>query len=260
RSNPAAAAIDFPLALSRSSGTGTAGPAETCTHGGPGGLIVGDPCERANAPKGGLGSGAGGGRTPVNPGEGSGGGPTVTPPTAKSVSWRFLVFKALLLVALLVLLAIPTVKFGRRRMSLARARGPRDRVLAAYRVLTDRAADLGLGRVPAETLWEYRSRLRERIRGLDGEFDRLTGLAGRAAYSERAISSEQADGAAATARRAVRLVGRAASPARRVVSWFWIDRASLHRGGWVPAAARRRAWPPGWRRPAASAPEHRSGA
>ena len=229
RSNPAAAAIDFPLALSPSSGTGTAGPAETCTHGGPGGLIVGDPCERANAPKGGLGSGVGGGRTPVNPGERIGGGRTVTSPTAKPVSWRFLVFKALLLLGLLVLLAIPTVKFGRRRMSLARARGPRDRVLAAYGVLTDRATDLGLGRVPAETLWEYRSRLRERVRGLDGEFDRLTGLAGRAAYSERIISSEQADGAATTAQRAIRLLSRTVSPTRRVMSWFWIDRASLRR-------------------------------
>ena len=130
---------------------------------------------------------------------------------------------------LLVLLAIPTVKFGRRRISLARARGPRDRVLAAYGVLTDRAADLGLGRVPAETLWEYRSRLRERVRGLDGEFDRLTGLAGRAAYSERIISSEQADGAATTAQRAIRLLSRTVSPTRRVMSWFWIDRASLRR-------------------------------
>jgi hypothetical protein len=145
------------------------------------------------------------------------------------VSWRLLAFNVLLLVALLVLLTIPAVKYGRRRVSLARARGPRDRVLAAYSVLTDRAADLGLGRVPAETLWEYRSRLRERVRELDGEFDLLTGLAGRAAYSERTISTDQADRATTTARRAIRLLSRTVSPTRRVMGWFWIDRASLHR-------------------------------
>src|SRR2546422_9770823 len=79
RSNPAAAAIDFPLALSQSSGTGTTGPAETCKHAGPGELIVGDPCERTNAPKGGRGPAPGGGRTPALPGERSGGGSTVGP-------------------------------------------------------------------------------------------------------------------------------------------------------------------------------------
>ncbi len=229
RSNPAATAIDFPLALFSSSGTGGSGPVQTCQHALPGKLVVGDPCERGNAAKGGLGPAPGGGRTPAGLGDPSGGGSSATPPAAKPVSWRLLAFKVLLLVALLVLLAIPAVKYGRRRVSLARARGPRDRVLAAYGVLADRAADLGLARIPAETLWEYRSRLRERVRELDGEFDRLTGLAGRAAYSERTISIEQADRATTTARRAIRLLSRTVSPTRRIMSWFWIDPASLHR-------------------------------
>src|SRR5205823_3961619 len=116
------------------------------------------------------------------------------------------------------------VKLVRRRWALTRARAPRDRVLAAYQVLSQRAADLGMGRTPAETLWEYRSRLRERIRGLNGEFDRLTGLAGRAVYSERAITPDQAEEAAATARRTIRLLSRAAPASRKVTGWFWVDR------------------------------------
>lgn len=228
RSNPAAAAIDFPLALSGSSGAGGSSPAENCEHAGPGGLIVGDSCDSATR-KGGSGSSQGG-RIPSRIGEQTGGrNPAARQPVHRPVSWRFRAFQGVVLAGLLLLLAIPAVKVGRRRLVVARARGPRDRVLAAYGVLTERAADLGLGRVPAETLWEYRTRLRERVHGLDGEFDRLTGLAGRAAYSERAISSEQADRATSTARRAIRLLRGAVPLSRRIAGWFWIDRAGLRR-------------------------------
>ena len=229
RSNPAATAIDFPLALSPSGGTRGSGSTENCQHAKPGELIVSDTCDRGSGAKGGAGSGQGG-RIPSRIGEQTGGpNPTVRQPAQRPVSWRFRAFQAVLLAALFLLLAIPAVKAGRRRLAVARARGPGERVLVAYGVLADHAAELGLGRGPAETLWEYRTRLRERVQGLDGEFDRLTGLAGRAAYSERAISSEQADRATTTARRATRLLRGTVPLSRRIAGWFWIDRASLRR-------------------------------
>ena len=228
RRNPAATAIDFPPALLGPGATNGGGATETCTHGGPGGRIVGDPCERSTgAPKSGQGSSKGG-QIPPRIGEGAGGNVAPIAPK-RPLNWRLLVFEAALLVMLLVLLLVPVVKVVRRRVTLARARGPRGRVLAAYGVLTDHAADLGLGRDRAETLWEYRTRLRERVHGLDVDFDRLTGLAGRAVYSERAISTEQAEGALAAARRAARLIRQAVPFGRRIAGWFWVDRASLHR-------------------------------
>jgi transglutaminase-like putative cysteine protease len=159
----------------------------------------------------------------------TGGGGTLARPT----SWKVRVFELALLLALLVLIAIPVWKLVRRRLALRRAGVPGERVLAAYEMLTGQAADLGLGREGAETLWEYRSRLRARVPGLDGRFDRLTGLAGRAAYSERGITQAQATEALATVRQSLRLIRRSASVGRRLLAWFWIDRSRLVR--WTPA-------------------------
>jgi transglutaminase-like putative cysteine protease len=229
RSNPAAASYDFPIVLPGPGSQSGSGPARTCKHSKIGTRIVGDPCESggSNTQDGGRGSRQGG--RPGSTIEGQFGGANVGQSTRRPVSWRFLALEAALLAALFFLLSIPVVKLARRRLALARARGPRARVLAAYGVLADRAADLGLGRVSAETLWEYRTRLRERVRGLDGDFDRLTGLAGRAAYSERAITADQADAATRTSRRAMRMLRGAVSVRRRLVSWFWIDRGRLRR-------------------------------
>jgi hypothetical protein len=95
--------------------------------------------------------------------------------------------------------------------------------------LAAQAGDLGLGRGESETLWEYRSRLRDRVPGLDGRFDRLTGMAGRAAYSGRGISDEQATEALSTVRQSWRLIRRSMPYGRRVMGWFWFDRSRLLR-------------------------------
>src|SRR5207244_10921846 len=81
-------------------------------------------------------------------------------------SWRFRLFAGAALLVALILAAIPIGKAGRRRLALARAKAPRDRVLAAYEVMADHAAGLGFGRVPAETLREFRSRTKDRIQVL----------------------------------------------------------------------------------------------
>jgi hypothetical protein len=134
-----------------------------------------------------------------------------------------------LLVVLFVLAAIPTAKALRRRRSLRRARVPADRVLAAYQVLAAQAGDLGLGRGDSETLWEYRGRLRDRVPGLDGRFDRLTGMAGRAAYSGRGITEDQATEALSTMHQSWRLIRRSMPFGRRVMGWFWLERSPLMR-------------------------------
>ena len=57
----------------------------------------------------------------------------------------------------LVLLLVPPVRALRRRVRLRRAAvEPRRLILATYEVFTERAAGIGLGRDPGETLNEYR--------------------------------------------------------------------------------------------------------
>lgn len=144
-------------------------------------------------------------------------------------SWRDLAVPGAVALTLVLILAIPGTKFARRRLALAKARTPRQRVLAAYRILVDQAADLGMGRRPSETLWEYRTRLKERVRSLDGDLDSLARVAGQAAYSEAGISAEQARRAIAAARSATRQLGRSAGTPRRFAGWFRIDRSFLKR-------------------------------
>jgi hypothetical protein len=135
-------------------------------------------------------------------------------------SWVGLAWKGALALLALVLLLVPLSKVARRRLAMARARAPGDRVMTAYRNLLSEAADVGLGRFPAETLWEYRVRLKESVQSLDGELDRLTGLAGRVAYSERAVSDDQAQEAVSAARHIGLTVRRSVAPARRLMGWF----------------------------------------
>jgi len=131
---------------------------------------------------------------------------------------------------LLLLAAIPLWKVIRWRIAAARATGPRDLVLASYRVLAADAADLGWGRRPDETLWEYRARLRVDSAGVSSdELDQLIGLTGRAAYSDRDITAAQADRAAATARRAARGLRHSAPLTRQLTGRFrlrWPVRAA----------------------------------
>jgi transglutaminase-like putative cysteine protease len=91
---------------------------------------------------------------------------------------------ALLAIALVAASAIPPARALRRRTRLRRAgRDPRALILATYDVFTERAADLGLPKTPGETLEEYRRRLASGGSITDGHLDRLTSIAGRAAYA-----------------------------------------------------------------------------
>ena len=218
RRNPATASFDFPVTFVQP----PAG-SSTCTN-----LAkppFGNECEGAAGP---ITPTPGGGHRNPDP---SAGGQGNVPKVSHPQTWRVWVFEVALLILLLTLATIPVVKIGRRRRTLRRARAPGQRVLAAYEVLAERAADIGLGRTDTETMWEYRSRLRERVPGLDGRFDRLTGLAGRAAYSQRGISDEQATEALATVRQSWRLIRGSASIGRRILGWFWLDRSRLF--GWA---------------------------
>jgi transglutaminase-like putative cysteine protease len=136
-------------------------------------------------------------------------------------------FGALLL---LIVLAIPTTKAVRRRILVARATQPRDRVLVAYRLMSERAGDVGLRREPHETLWEYRNRLRERVRfSEEGNLDRLTTLAGKAVYSEDEIRPEEAGRAVEAARQTSSDIARSAGVAGRAAGWFRVRVPSRYR-------------------------------
>jgi uncharacterized protein DUF4129 len=214
RRNPATASFDFPVTFIRP----PPGSTDCSTLAEP---PFGNECTQAGdrsnpVPRGGR-------RGEEPPPSGQGGGIGLPHP----VSWRTRAFEIGLLALLLLLLAIPAVKAVRRRGMMKRARAPGQRVLAAYERLAAQAADIGLGRGEAETLWEYRSRLRDRVPGLDGRFDRLTGLAGRAAYSQRGISDEQVTEALATVRQSWRLIRRSTSIGRRILGVFWVQRSAL---------------------------------
>ncbi len=116
---------------------------------------------------------------------------TPLPPTGIAAEQRRhvpigIVLSFLLGLALLVALSIPPVRALRRRAHLLRAgHAPRALILATYDVFTERAADLGYGRGPGETLDEYRRRLSASGALKDGHLDRLTSIAVRAAYASQ---------------------------------------------------------------------------
>jgi hypothetical protein len=122
----------------------------------------------------------------------------------------------------LAVLSIPVVKSVRRRLSLSRAKGPRELVLAAYRGLAWESADVGLARRPSETLREYHARLKERVS--NGDLDQLFGLTGRAVYSDREIPDEPARRAAQAASEAAREIKGSVGLPRRVAGTFRVAR------------------------------------
>lgn len=96
------------------------------------------------------------------------------------------------LLALAALSIVPSWKWASRRRLLRRASGPRETVLAAFEVLEERAADVGLERRLEETLREYEARLRATIALRNGDLERLTGLVTRAAYGTEELSRAEA--------------------------------------------------------------------
>jgi len=131
-----------------------------------------------------------------------------------------LLLLALLVLAAAFLLLTPVVKALWRRRMLHRARGPRELVLAAYRVFDGRAADLGLGRADGETVAEHRDRLTGAIRFSDGHLRRLTLAATRAAYSDHAVREDEAREALRASRVALRDMRKETGFARRVAGIY----------------------------------------
>ncbi len=133
-------------------------------------------------------------------------------------------FIAMLWLCLGVGLLLPILKVSRRRRALRRARGPRERVLATYRVFDGGAGDLGLGRREGETLQEYRERLSESVRFSDGHLAALTTAAIHAAYSPIEPDAREASETASAAKTALRDMRRDAGIVRRITG--------LYRPGW----------------------------
>ena len=133
-------------------------------------------------------------------------------------------FMVLLGLGLMLMLVLPILKASRRSRALRRARGPRERVLATYRVFDGGAADLGLGRREGETLQEYRERLSEGVRFSDGHLAALTTAAIRAAYSPIEPDAREASETASAAKTALRDMRRDAGIVRRITG--------LYRPGW----------------------------
>ena len=133
-------------------------------------------------------------------------------------------------VALLILLlvALPPAKAIRRGLTLRRRRrGPGGRVTAAYEVLCDRAADVGLGRRPFETPWEYERRIVAFAPASEAPLDRLTDLTMRANYAMNGIGASEAAEAADLSRSASRVIRESSPTIRRVVGWYRV-------GSWDP--------------------------
>ncbi|MGH2657790.1 MAG: transglutaminase TgpA family protein [Actinomycetota bacterium] len=123
-------------------------------------------------------------------------------------------------------LLTPPAKAVARRAALARARTPRRRAVTAFRLLESGAADVGMGRGPGETPWEYLARL-ARALGLTSEhLNRLTAIIGRAMYASGDLPAGHAEEAVAAARLALRDIRRR-SGALRVVA------GALRPPGWA---------------------------
>jgi hypothetical protein len=127
------------------------------------------------------------------------------------------------IVAGIVLLLVPPIRALRRRVRLRRAATePRRLILETYEVFTERAAGMGLGRRPGETLDEYRRKVMETGYLSNGHLDRLTRLTTVAAYSQHEPDEQQAREATSAADTAIREIRRAVGPA----AWF----VGLYRG------------------------------
>jgi transglutaminase-like putative cysteine protease len=125
------------------------------------------------------------------------------------------------IVGAVFLLVVPPARALRRRMRLRGAAAePRRLILVTYEQFTERAAGLGLGRGPGETLEEYRRKVVGTGYLSNGELDRLTRLATAAAYSPHDLDGEQARDAGDAADAAIREIKRAVGPARWLVGLY----------------------------------------
>jgi transglutaminase-like putative cysteine protease len=188
------------------------------------GLVAPNPCLRDGCVNGaGPGGKGAGGPRGLEPG-GSGAAPATpatpeAPTTPAPVPLRP-VLLVLLALTLGLLLLLPPVKAIRRRGHVARAREPRSLILATYDVFAARAADIGLGRRPGETIREYRARLAAATPASAARLDRLTAAATRAAYGRATPDRGDAREAHRDARGAIRDLRRSRGPVRRVTGVY----------------------------------------
>jgi hypothetical protein len=151
-------------------------------------------------------------------------GATSPVPTVGGGAWRIPIRPLLAiagLLAALALLLIPPARALRRRVRLARSsREPRALILATYQVFTLRAADLGLAKGPGETLEEYRARLASSGLLSNGGLDRLTAIAGRAAYAPEDPDGAEADEATRAADETIRDLRRHTPMSKRILGAY----------------------------------------
>ena len=127
---------------------------------------------------------------------------------------------ALAVLVILAAVGIPVWKMAWRRRELHRAQTPREITLAAFRVFSSRAADVGFGRWPGETLPEYRARLHRELPSPNGDLDELTRIVATAAYSPDAPTKREATGALRSGRSAISSVKRDIPMLKRVAGVF----------------------------------------
>lgn len=144
--------------------------------------------------------------------------------------WRGIVGWLLVAAVGAAALGIPIAKAARRRVAIASARAPRGRVLAAYRVLLERAGDAGLGRGDAETPQEYRDRLEASVAFGNGDLARLTDLTVRAAYGTGEVTERDAAEAVRAARRVAAEIRRAAGRLRAALGTYRMPPRGLRAG------------------------------
>jgi hypothetical protein len=122
---------------------------------------------------------------------------------------------------LLFVVAVPPLRALRRRRRLRRAGDdPRERILVAYDVFAERAADLGFPRGSGETIHEYEDRIRASGVISNGDLARLTGIAASAAYGARDPGPADAGEAGTAAAATLRDLRRATPLTRRLRGWY----------------------------------------
>jgi transglutaminase-like putative cysteine protease len=147
-------------------------------------------------------------------------GGAITPPAEDKGISRIALLIGVVVVGIAFLL-VPPARALRRRVRLRRAAAePRRLILVTYEQFTERAAGLGLGRGPGETLEEYRRKVMETGYLSNGHLDRLTRLTTAAAYSSREPDGAQAGEAGDAAETAIREIKRAVGPARWLVGLY----------------------------------------
>ncbi len=162
------------------------------------------------------------GKSPDDPGGDF--GAAGTPSGTRRWVWGLAAVAVALAIGLLALIAVPIVRAAGRRRRLRRAgHDPRRLILATYDVFTERAGDLGLGRLIGETPGEYRRRIEATAPLSDGHLGRLTNLAVRAAYAPAEPSPDDALDATADAGQTLGDLRRSTPLTRRILGIYRRD-------------------------------------